>query len=251
VQLRILEAKPRSPSGRSLRQVAAGWLQQDADTLKPEEVRLCLLASGGGIPKHLPAATAGAGLPLPARRAQWAQWATSPPPQIEFTCVSEKQPTAEELADLKFAWLCVKHVKSNAITGAREQTTATIPCAAALGGRPAAGPDICSGAMPPALSLVAVAKDQKLLGMGSGQPNRVKSVEIALEKAADEVKVRWAAEQDHVATAARRHRGDAHTCFSGLALLRWLVGPIFLPTWLGASAGLRAGKRRVLPFQLE
>mgnify|MGYP001105123771 CR=1 FL=1 len=37
--------------------------------------------------------------------------------QIEFKCVSEKQPTPEQLEDLKFAWLCVKHVKSNAITG--------------------------------------------------------------------------------------------------------------------------------------
>jgi phosphoribosylaminoimidazolecarboxamide formyltransferase/IMP cyclohydrolase len=104
LQLRILEAKARPPSGRSLRQVAAGWLLQGADTLTPE--------------------------------------------QIEFECVSEKQPTPEQLVDLKFAWLCVKHVKSNAIT---------------------------------------VAKGQKLLGMGSGQPNRVKSVQIALEKAADEV----------------------------------------------------------------
>lgn len=39
------------------------------------------------------------------------------PRQIEFTCVSEKQPTPEQLEDIKFAWLCVKHVKSNAITG--------------------------------------------------------------------------------------------------------------------------------------
>ena len=50
--------------------------------------------------------------------------------------------------DLKFAWRCVKHVKSNAIT---------------------------------------VAVNGKLLGMGSGQPNRVKSTQIALEKAAEEV----------------------------------------------------------------
>ena len=71
------------------------------------------------------------------------------PEQIEFRVVSERQPTAEELEDLKFAWRCVKHVKSNAIT---------------------------------------VAKDGRLLGMGSGQPNRVKSVEIAMEKAGDEVK---------------------------------------------------------------
>jgi phosphoribosylaminoimidazolecarboxamide formyltransferase/IMP cyclohydrolase len=102
--LRILEAKARAPSGRSLRQVAGGWLQQGADELTPEN--------------------------------------------IEFTCVSKAQPTPQQLADLKFAWLCVKHVKSNAIT---------------------------------------VAKNQKLLGMGSGQPNRVKSVQIALEKATAEV----------------------------------------------------------------
>lgn len=55
------------------------------------------------------------------------------PEDITFTVVSEKQPTEEQLADLKFAWRCVKHVKSNAIT---------------------------------------VAKNNKLLGMGSGQPNR-------------------------------------------------------------------------------
>ena len=102
--LRILEAKPRAPSGIGFRQVSSGWLSQEADHLTPED--------------------------------------------IEFTCVSEAQPTAQQLADLKFAWLCVKHVKSNAIT---------------------------------------IAKDGRLLGMGSGQPNRVKSVEISIEKAADEV----------------------------------------------------------------
>lgn len=65
------------------------------------------------------------------------------PEDITFECVSETQPTAQQLEDLKFAWRCVKHVKSNAIT---------------------------------------VAKNSKLLGMGSGQPNRVNSVRIALEK---------------------------------------------------------------------
>lgn len=65
------------------------------------------------------------------------------PEDIDFDVVSEAKPTEQMLADLRFAWRCVKHVKSNAIT---------------------------------------VAKDEKLLGMGSGQPNRVKSTEIALEK---------------------------------------------------------------------
>ena len=71
------------------------------------------------------------------------------PEDIEFKVVTDRQPTPQELEDLKFAWRCVKHVKSNAIT---------------------------------------VAKDGRLLGMGSGQPNRVKSVEIAMEKAGGEVK---------------------------------------------------------------
>lgn len=65
------------------------------------------------------------------------------PEDMEFTVVSEAQPDERMLQDLKFAWLGVKHVKSNAIT---------------------------------------VAKDLTLLGMGSGQPNRVKSTQIALEK---------------------------------------------------------------------
>eukprot|EP00899_Mesostigma_viride_P018963 jgi/Mesvir1/27068/Mv20761-RA.1 len=66
------------------------------------------------------------------------------PEQLEWKVVSQRPPTDKEMEDVKFAWLCVKHVKSNAIT---------------------------------------VAKDGRLLGMGSGQPNRVKSTEIALEKA--------------------------------------------------------------------
>lgn len=70
------------------------------------------------------------------------------PDDIEFRVVSEKQPTDQQIEDLEFAWRVVKHVKSNAIV---------------------------------------VAKNGRLLGMGSGQPNRVKSTEIALEKAGNEV----------------------------------------------------------------
>ena len=104
-ELRILEAQPRKPGGRGFRQVGGGWLVQDADDRRPED--------------------------------------------IDFQVVTERKPTAQELEDVMFAWRCVKHVKSNAIT---------------------------------------VAKDGRLLGMGSGQPNRVKSVEIAMGKAGDEVK---------------------------------------------------------------
>jgi AICARFT/IMPCHase bienzyme len=33
------------------------------------------------------------------------------PADIEFTVVSETQPTEQQMADLKFAWTAVKHVK--------------------------------------------------------------------------------------------------------------------------------------------
>jgi phosphoribosylaminoimidazolecarboxamide formyltransferase/IMP cyclohydrolase len=41
------------------------------------------------------------------------------PEDIAFTTVSQKAPTDSELSDAKFAWLCVKHVKSNAIVIAK------------------------------------------------------------------------------------------------------------------------------------
>jgi len=59
--------------------------------------------------------------------------------------VSQRQPTAQELEDLRFAWRLVRHVRSNAIT---------------------------------------VAKDGQSLGIGAGQMNRVGSARIALETAA-------------------------------------------------------------------
>ncbi|GMP71347.1 hypothetical protein CsSME_00029798 [Camellia sinensis var. sinensis] len=71
------------------------------------------------------------------------------PENIQFNVVSEKNPQESELRDAKFAWLCVKHVKSNAIV---------------------------------------IAKDNCMLGMGSGQPNRLESLRIALRKAGDKVK---------------------------------------------------------------
>ena len=59
-------------------------------------------------------------------------------------CVTEKQPSEQELVDLNFGWRIVKHVKSNAI---------------------------------------AVVKDGVTLGVGAGQMNRVGSAEIALKQA--------------------------------------------------------------------
>ncbi|KAJ0240032.1 AICAR transformylase [Hirschfeldia incana] len=71
------------------------------------------------------------------------------PEDISFKSVSDKTPTESELADAKFAWLCVKHVKSNAIV---------------------------------------IAKNNCMLGMGSGQPNRVESLRLAFKKAGEEAK---------------------------------------------------------------
>jgi len=61
--------------------------------------------------------------------------------------VSRRQPTAEQLADLEFAWKVVKYVKSNAIVYVREHAT---------------------------------------IGVGAGQMSRVYSARIAGIKAADE-----------------------------------------------------------------
>ncbi len=64
----------------------------------------------------------------------------------EFTVVTEREPTLEEVTDLMFAWKVVRHVKSNAIVLARKLA---------------------------------------LVGVGAGQMNRVASVHLALEKAAE------------------------------------------------------------------
>ncbi|CAO2168384.1 unnamed protein product [Urochloa humidicola] len=71
------------------------------------------------------------------------------PEDITFTKMSERGPEDSELSDMKFAWLCVKHVKSNAIV---------------------------------------IAKNNCMLGMGSGQPNRLESLRIAFRKAGEEAK---------------------------------------------------------------
>ncbi|WP_419807957.1 bifunctional phosphoribosylaminoimidazolecarboxamide formyltransferase/IMP cyclohydrolase [Sphingomonas sp.] len=64
----------------------------------------------------------------------------------EMTVVTRRQPTAQELADCRFAWTVAKHVKSNAIVYARDGSTA---------------------------------------GVGAGQMNRLESARIAAWKARD------------------------------------------------------------------
>jgi phosphoribosylaminoimidazolecarboxamide formyltransferase/IMP cyclohydrolase len=65
-----------------------------------------------------------------------------PPPDLRV--LTQREPTEGELSDMKFAWRCVKHVKSNA---------------------------------------VVIVKDRALVGMGAGQPNRVTSAKLAVASA--------------------------------------------------------------------
>jgi phosphoribosylaminoimidazolecarboxamide formyltransferase/IMP cyclohydrolase len=70
-------------------------------------------------------------------------------PELKPRTVTKRPPSEAELSDLLFAWKAVKSIKSNAIV---------------------------------------IAKDKTLLGMGAGQPSRVVSVELALNKAGDQAK---------------------------------------------------------------
>ncbi|MFM2025862.1 MAG: bifunctional phosphoribosyl aminoimidazole carboxy formyl formyltransferase/inosinemonophosphate [Cyanobacteriota bacterium] len=88
----------------------------------------------------------------------------------EWRVVTEKQPTAGQLAELLFAWKVSKHVKSNAIVVTKNQTT---------------------------------------LGVGAGQMNRVGSAKIALEQAGEAAKGGYLASDgffpfdDSIRTAAK------------------------------------------------
>ncbi|MBN1369344.1 MAG: bifunctional phosphoribosylaminoimidazolecarboxamide formyltransferase/IMP cyclohydrolase [Dehalococcoidaceae bacterium] len=69
--------------------------------------------------------------------------------EVEMKVVTKRQPEERELSDLKFAWKAVKHIKSNAIV---------------------------------------LVKNNTMLGMGAGQPNRVVSVFLAKTKAGDDAR---------------------------------------------------------------
>jgi phosphoribosylaminoimidazolecarboxamide formyltransferase/IMP cyclohydrolase len=69
--------------------------------------------------------------------------------EMDLRVATKRAPTADELRDLRFAWTSVKYVKSNAIV---------------------------------------FAKDEATVGIGAGQQNRKKPVELALDLAGDEAK---------------------------------------------------------------
>jgi phosphoribosylaminoimidazolecarboxamide formyltransferase/IMP cyclohydrolase len=68
------------------------------------------------------------------------------PEGTQLRVVTEKEPTPQQLADLKFAWKACQHVKSNAIV---------------------------------------FAKDEATIGIGGGQPNRVDCVVMAAQRAGE------------------------------------------------------------------
>jgi len=68
---------------------------------------------------------------------------------VNLKTVTKRKPTKAETADLLFAWRAVKHVKSNAIV---------------------------------------LVKDGTLVGMGAGQPSRIVSAYVAMEKAGEKAK---------------------------------------------------------------
>jgi phosphoribosylaminoimidazolecarboxamide formyltransferase/IMP cyclohydrolase len=68
------------------------------------------------------------------------------PPDIEWRVVSQRQPTEDEIATLRFAWKACRHVKSNAIVLARDSAT---------------------------------------VGIGGGLPSRVDAVKLAVAKAGE------------------------------------------------------------------
>jgi phosphoribosylaminoimidazolecarboxamide formyltransferase/IMP cyclohydrolase len=67
---------------------------------------------------------------------------------VELRAVSKRAPTDAEIAALRFAWTCVKHVKSNG---------------------------------------VVIAKDRATIGIGAGQPNRLWPTQQAIERAGDRI----------------------------------------------------------------
>jgi len=69
-----------------------------------------------------------------------------PEDSVNLKTVTRRKPTPAEIKALLFAWRAVKHIKSNAIV---------------------------------------LAKDKTLLGMGAGQPSRIVSAQVAIEKAGD------------------------------------------------------------------
>ena len=118
--------------------LAPGYTERALEALtRWRNVRILEVPAGGGTAKEIRQVGGGYLLQEPDRK---------PDDDLQMKVVSKRKPTDEELADLRFAWRVAKHIKSNTIV---------------------------------------LAKDNTLRGMGAGQPNRVKSVQLAVERAGE------------------------------------------------------------------
>ena len=138
---RAMRASVSPSSGQRMRYdiiVAPGYSERALEALtRWRDVRILEVPEGPGPSYDL--RRVGGGFLLQEQDAR-------PVGSLELKVASKREPTDEELADLRFAWRACKHIKSNAIV---------------------------------------LAKEESLLGMGAGQPNRVTSVRLAVERAGE------------------------------------------------------------------
>jgi phosphoribosylaminoimidazolecarboxamide formyltransferase/IMP cyclohydrolase len=121
--------------------IAPGFTENALQALtRWQNTRILEVAGAGDPPYDLRRVSGGFLVQEPDRK---------PDDTLDLKVVSKRQPTEEELADLRFAWRVCKHIKSNTIV---------------------------------------LAKDSTLLGMGAGQPNRVVSVKLAVERAGEKAR---------------------------------------------------------------
>ncbi|HXH23318.1 MAG TPA: bifunctional phosphoribosylaminoimidazolecarboxamide formyltransferase/IMP cyclohydrolase [Dehalococcoidia bacterium] len=139
---RAMRASVSPSSGQRMRYdviVAPGYTERALEALtRWRDLRILEVPPEPGMPYDLRRVGGGFLLQEPDRRPDDAT--------LELKVVSKRQPTEEELRDLRFAWRACKHVRSNAIV---------------------------------------LAKDNAMVGMGAGQPNRVTSVRLAVERAGE------------------------------------------------------------------
>jgi phosphoribosylaminoimidazolecarboxamide formyltransferase/IMP cyclohydrolase len=138
---KAMRASVSPSSGQRMRYdmiVAPGYTEEALAALtRWRDVRILEVPAGDAVPYDVRRVGGGFLVQEPDRK---------PDDSLQLKVVSKRQPTDEELADLRFAWHACKHVKSNAIV---------------------------------------LVKDATLVGMGAGQPNRVTSVRLAAERAGE------------------------------------------------------------------
>jgi phosphoribosylaminoimidazolecarboxamide formyltransferase/IMP cyclohydrolase len=138
---RAMRASKSPSSGQRMRYdvvVAPGYTDKALEALtRWRDLRILQVPHEAGLPYDVRRVGGGFLVQEPDRR---------PDESLEMRVVSKREPTEEEMRDLRFAWRACKHVKSNAIV---------------------------------------LAKDAAMVGMGAGQPNRVNSVRLAVERAGE------------------------------------------------------------------